>query len=105
MRAMNDTAARLADAERMRHADREWLSLALMQSRNQTLAWLALFERHASAAEPSPAAFFAPALWLAGHAGWRQERWIARNVERGRGDKTDAQRAPLASIEPNADAW
>ena len=39
---MNDTAATLADAQRMRHADREWLSLALMQARNQTLAWLAL---------------------------------------------------------------
>ena len=32
----------------MRRADREWLSLALMQSRNQTLAWIALFERHDS---------------------------------------------------------
>jgi formylglycine-generating enzyme required for sulfatase activity len=102
---MNDTADTLADADRMRHADREWLSLALMQSRNQTLAWLALFERHADAPEPQPAASFEPALWLAGHAAWRQERWIARNLERARGAMADAQRAPLASIEPNADAW
>ena len=102
---MNDSAAALADAQRMRLADREWLSLALIQSRNQTLAWLALFEQHARAAEALPAANFEPALWLAGHAGWRQERWIARNVERGRGEQSDALRAPLASIEPNADAW
>jgi formylglycine-generating enzyme required for sulfatase activity len=102
---MNDTAATLADAQRMRHADREWLSLALMQSRNQTLVWLSLFERHADAPEPQPVAFFEPALWLAGHAGWWQERWIARNVERGRGPAADAERAPLASIEPDADAW
>ena len=102
---MNDAATQLADAQAMRHADPEWLSLALMQSRNQTLAWLALFERHADAPSPHPAAFFEPALWLAGHAAWRQERWIARNVQRGRGTAADAARAPLASIEPNADAW
>jgi len=105
MHAMDDTATVLADAQRMRHADREWLSLALMQSRNLTLAWLALFEQHAEAPEPQPAAFFEPALWLAGHAGWRQERWIARNVHRGRGHAADAARTPLASIEPNADTW
>ena len=102
---MNDTAATLADAERMRHADAEWLSLALMQSRNRSLAWLALFERHANAPAPQPAAFFEPALWLAGHAGWRQERWIARNLQRARGAAADAAGAPLASIEPGADAW
>ena len=55
MRPMNDSAAALADAQRMRLADREWLSLALIQSRNQTLAWLALFEQHARAAEALPA--------------------------------------------------
>jgi iron(II)-dependent oxidoreductase len=102
---MNDTATLLADAEHMRHADREWLSLALMQSRNQTLAWIGLFERHAAAPEPQPAAFFEPALWLCGRAGWWQERWIARNVQRGRGGAGEASRAALASIEPNADAW
>jgi formylglycine-generating enzyme required for sulfatase activity len=102
---MNDAATTLADAQAMRHADGEWLSLALMRSRNQTLAWLALFERHADAPEPSPAAFFEPALWLAGHAAWRQERWIARNVQRARGMAADGQGARLASIEPNADAW
>ncbi len=102
---MNDTATTLGDAQRMRHADRDWLSLALMQSRNQTLAWLALFERHCDARAPQPAAFFEPALWLAGHAGWRQERWIARNVQRGRGPAAEPERAALASIDPNADRW
>jgi len=105
---MNETAAMLADAQHMRHADREWLSLALMQSRNQTLAWLALFERQANADAPAPdaqAADVESALWLAGHAGWRQERWIARNVLRSRGALADEWRAPLASIEPHADAW
>lgn len=101
---MHDTAATLADPERMRHADADWLSLALMQSRNQTLAWLALFELNTAAA-PQPAHPFEPPLWLAGHAAWRQERWTARNLQRARGAVTDAARAPLASIEPQADAW
>lgn len=100
---MNDIASLLADAARMRRADRDLLSLALMQSRNQTLAWLALFESAADAPGPQPPGHFEPALWLAGHAGWLQERWIARNLQRGR--STDAGCAPLASIEPGADRW
>jgi iron(II)-dependent oxidoreductase len=102
---MHDTAATLADPERMRHADPEWLSLALMQSRNQTLAWLALFERHANAPPPQPVVHFEPARWLAGRAGWCQERWIARNLQRARGHMADARCTSLASIEPQADAW
>jgi len=100
---MNDVASLLADAARMRHADRDLLSLALMQSRNQTLAWLALFESAADAPGPQPPEHFEPALWLAGHAGWLQERCIARNLQRGRG--AEAGCAPLASIEPGADRW
>ena len=102
---MTDTATVLADAQAMRHADREWLSLALMQSRNQTLAWLALFERHPGAPLPQPESQFEPALWLAGHAGWWQERWIARNLQRIQGLAAAAATPPLASIEPHADAW
>jgi gamma-glutamyl hercynylcysteine S-oxide synthase len=83
----------LEDAAAMRRADRELLSLALMHARNRTLAWLAALER-------VPAA-----CWLAGRAAWRQERWIARNVQRSRGAAADATRAPLASIEPRADGW
>ena len=102
---MNETTSALADAHRMRHADRELLSLALMQTRNQTLAWLALFESEPSAPEPQPPAHFEPARWLAGHAGWLQERWIARNLQRSRGDRADAGHVGLASIEPDADRW
>jgi gamma-glutamyl hercynylcysteine S-oxide synthase len=87
-----NTGAALHDAHAMRHAGRELLSLALMHARNRSLAWLAALE-----AQPD-------AAWLAGHAGWWQERWIARNVERARGAAADAERAPLASIEPVADA-
>jgi gamma-glutamyl hercynylcysteine S-oxide synthase len=83
----------LTDAQAMRHADAELLSLALMHARNRTLAWLTVLER------------LPPARWLAGRTGWWQERWIARNVQRSRGAAAEATRAPLASIEPQADAW
>jgi iron(II)-dependent oxidoreductase len=98
---MNPDAA-LHDAQAMRHADRELLSLALIHARNRTLAWLAALEPHAAQGTPDG---LAPAWWLAGHAGWWQERWIARNVQRSRGTAADDARPPLASIEPRADGW
>ena len=93
--------AALHDAHAMRHADRELLSLALMHARNRTLAWLTVLEPQAA---HTPEGLM-PAWWLAGRAGWFQERWIARNVLRTRGAAADATQAPLASIEPDADGW
>lgn len=90
---MKDVAVALDDADAMRRADGELLSLALMQSRNRTLAWLAALESVDAA------------RLLAGRAGWWQERWIARNVQRARGAAADPTRAPLASVEPQADRW
>ena len=83
----------LGDAQAMRNADRELLSLALMQSRNRSLAWLALLE-HLPEAQA-----------LAGRMGWWQERWIARNLQRARGPAAALSQAALASIEPRADDW
>jgi gamma-glutamyl hercynylcysteine S-oxide synthase len=83
----------LEDAAAMRRADRELLSLALMHARNRTLAWLSLLDRVPAACRE------------AGRSAWWQERWIARNVQRSRGAAADVTRAPLASIEPRADAW
>ncbi len=76
----------------MRHAGRDVLSLALMQSRNTTLAWLSVL------GDPQ-------AERWAGQAAWFAERWIARHVQRSRGHPGDTALSPLASIEPNADAW
>jgi formylglycine-generating enzyme required for sulfatase activity len=89
---MNEITAALDDGQAMRHAGRDVLSLALLQSRNATLAWLAALSD-------------AQAERWAGQAAWFQERWIARHVERSRGLESDAHRSPLASIEPMADAW
>jgi ergothioneine biosynthesis protein EgtB len=80
----------------MRSAGKELLSLALMDARNHTLAWAAAFENSPEGA--------APMLRELGHIGWFQEHWIARNVERRRGEHCDATRPKLASILPVADA-
>lgn len=88
----------------LRHGGREVLSLALMRARNRTLQWLAAFE----AAGELPALdveTFSPPQWLAGHAGWFHEYWIARHVQRSRGAAADARGVRLASIEPRADRW
>lgn len=84
------------DTAQMRHAGRDLLSLALMDARNHSLRWAAAFE-----ASPAGAA---PVLWALGRLGWFQEHWIARNVQRQRGERCDATRPKLASILPEADA-
>ena len=98
---MHLTAAAIHDPERMRSAGAELLSLALIDARNHTLRWLAAFEPHL---QQLPAVVDVdPPLWLVGHAAWFQEYWVARNVQRQRGEAADATRPWLASIEPRAD--
>ena len=84
------------DTAQMRRAGKDLLSLALMDARNHSLRWAAAFE-----ASPAGAA---PLLWALGRLGWFQEHWIARNVQRQRGEGCDATRPKLASILPEADA-
>ena len=79
----------LEDAQAMRRAGRELLSLALIDARNHLLALLAQDE--------SPAA-----LQRAAHAGWYQEVWIARHVQRQRGEACDPRATRLAGIDPRA---
>ncbi len=94
------------DPDVLRHGGREPLSLALMCARNRTLQWLAAFESHgACTVAPEDADRFSPPQWLAGHAGWFQDWWIARHVQRARGDAADPLGPRLASIEPDADRW
>ena len=82
----------LDDPAGMRRAGRELLSLALFDSRNHLLRLLALDE--------TPIA-----LRLAARAGWYQEYWLSRHVQRSRGEACDAQGLRLASIEPGIDDW
>lgn len=90
------------DAQAMRHAGADLLSLALMDARSRTLGWLAAFEGLALRASFDD---FDPPLWWVGHAGWFQEYWIARHVQRGRGIAADPAGLRLPSVEPGADAW
>jgi formylglycine-generating enzyme required for sulfatase activity len=82
----------LDDPVAMRRAGRDLLSLALIDARNHLLGLLALDE--------SPAA-----LQLAAQAGCYQEAWIARHVQRQRGEACDPRATRLAGIEALADAW
>ena len=98
------------DYARLRHAGRDVLSLALIDARNRTLAWATLLEEAPGEVlclggelPPGVVARLDPPLWTLGRIGWFQECWIARNVQRGRGDAADPQGPRLASILPGAD--
>lgn len=81
------------------------LSLALMDSRNRTLRWINLFEELLGPAV-APVPFRPEAerpLWMLGHIGWFQEAWIARNLQRDRGERCDVTLPRLMSIDPQAD--
>jgi gamma-glutamyl hercynylcysteine S-oxide synthase len=97
-----EAASTILDAERMRHAGRELLSLAFIDVRNRTLRWLSAFAQFDAS---SAATEFDPPLWQIGHVAWFQEFSIARNVQRARADAASGAATRLASIEPRADAW
>ena len=103
---MQESTAHDIDSPAMRQAGRDGLSLALIDARNHTLRLLAAHEATVTQAPPAPAATgHAPAVWLAGHAGWFAEYWIARNTLRAQGSACPHQPPRLASIEPHADIW
>lgn len=94
------------DTPAMRRADRERLSLALMDARNHTLQLLARLEPSLGAGLRVPAAAgVLPPLWIAGHVAWLAEYWIARNPQRGLGPRCPAGGVRIGSVEPQADQW
>lgn len=83
MRASN--AAPFSEAgQAARTLGRDGLSLALIDARNRTLRWLAVFEDQGRLLGDGPEG--PVPLYLAGRAGWLQEWWIVRNVQRSRGE-------------------
>ncbi|MBI5721864.1 MAG: SUMF1/EgtB/PvdO family nonheme iron enzyme [Burkholderiales bacterium] len=106
-------------ATQARRGGREWLSLALLEARNELLARLALLTHERagpSHAAPAEAPTRAPASGrvrpapseaprLAARAGWFQEWWLARHVQRARGEAADATSPRLPGIEPRAEGW
>ncbi len=99
---MSEAASTILNADRMRHAGRELLSLALIDARNRTLRWLSAFAGFDASAVREE---FDPPLWLVGHVAWFQEFSIGRNMRRARGDVATSDATHLASIEPRSDAW
>ena len=91
----------------MRRAGRDLLSLALIDARNHTLRWIAACETAlgGAALKVPLMAEINPPLWELGHIGWFQEYWIARNVQRHRGERSDPTRPKLASTLADADRW
>src|SRR6058998_1076797 len=79
------------DAQRIRTAGRDVLSLALIDARNHTLRWIAAFEQvlGAELRLPAAAAALEPPLWTLARIGWYAEHWIARNMQRQRGERAD----------------
>jgi gamma-glutamyl hercynylcysteine S-oxide synthase len=90
------------DAQAIRRADAELLSLALIDARNHTLRWLAAFEaadallKEVNGRQP---------LRLAADAGAYGERWIVRHLQRARGEACDASALRLPPADAAVEAW
>jgi iron(II)-dependent oxidoreductase len=96
-------AVPLDDPQRARRADRDELSVALMDARTRTLRWLAAFESAGRWAGGD--GYPLPPWRCIGRAGWFQEYWVARHVQRGRGEAAQADALRLPSVERRADDW
>ena len=84
--------ASLDDPHAARHASREFLSLALIDTRNHLLQALARHEAPAT-------------LRIAAQAAWYQEHWIVRHVQCQRGEDCDVMAPRLGGSDPQQDAW
>jgi EgtB-related family protein len=94
-----------AAAETARRGDRLALAAALADSRARTLTLLEAYTSalgHALVVPCTPQ--LNPPLWEAGHIGWFQDYWIARNQQRALGTDCDPDHARPAGRMPGADA-
>ena len=88
------------------------LSVALIEVRNASLRWAAALETAydgraltLAGGVPDSVAAMDPPLWTLGHLAWQQERRIARNVQRARGEAASPAGPRLASICAESDRW
>ncbi|GAB4173563.1 MAG: ergothioneine biosynthesis protein EgtB [Rhodocyclaceae bacterium] len=94
-----------ASARAAREAGPTWLATALQEARSRSLALLAAWE-DALGADLLVAccAQLNPPLWEAGHVGWFQDWWIARNRQRRLGIACDPDHERPAGRMVGADA-
>ncbi len=83
---------------------RDALAAALRDSRTRTLA---LLDAYAAALGPTLQVPYStqlnPPLWEAGHVGWFQDYWLARNLQRALGHRADPDHARAAGRLAGAD--
>ncbi len=92
-------------AEAARRGGRELLAAALVDSRARTLALLEALAAALGDTLPVPySPQLNPPLWEAGHVGWFQDWWIARNRQRDRGPACDPHHARPPGRLAGADA-
>lgn len=85
---------------------RDILAAALQDSRARTLALLEAYVAALGEALPVPCeAQLNPPRWEAGHIGWFQDWWIARNRQRERGIACDPDHARPVGRLAEADGW
>lgn len=89
----------------MRHGDAAALRRAWAAMRAQTLAAFDAVEQLRGGRLDIPyTETVNPPLWELGHVAWFEEFWIARNVERLRGEAASVDTPRAASLLPRADA-
>jgi iron(II)-dependent oxidoreductase len=98
---MNPRAA--AGAE-IRHAPGAALARALQESRADTLATFAAYERARPDLQVPQDSALNPPLWELGHIGWFQQHWLGRNPQRLRGLTADPDCARGPAQRADADA-
>lgn len=92
-------------SEIARHAGRQQLATALCDSRARTLAMLDAYALVLGDALTVPrSGQLNPPLWEAGHVGWFQDYWLARNRQRCRGLDADPDHERPPGRLPAADA-
>jgi EgtB-related family protein len=96
---------RWATARRLRTGDASTLADGLRASRARTLALLAAYEAALGPGLTVPySPQMNPPLWEAGHIGWFQDWWIARNRQRTSGIACEPDHARPVGRLPGADA-
>jgi gamma-glutamyl hercynylcysteine S-oxide synthase len=99
---MHDTSLTPA-ALAARRGGPDVLAAALQDSRHDTLATFAAFERALPDLTVPMRAELNPPLWELGHIGWFQEYWLVRQPERAHGDRADPRAPRRRPLRADAD--